>query len=835
MRNVKAQQYVRTNQFEIEARLDGLVEKFQVLDRDDIAEVLQSRRSELSRFRNKWTPEFLSLLLELSDRPAEKTQVEDLDGVQQPATISPELTWEEILADDPLTDEDLWKNVSFSPDSSEDEAHIPSTSARKRKQSPQKRHLHIEASSERPSGILPVEVALLDSVKQSQFWLRESEASESTITDSGRQVISEYQAISEVKHMLQSLPTSLFASVGQNIVVVGKFSITQVSPAEFDAVLKTFARTGSWLRQLKAYACQKTASPVSQTFRNAIRERFTGFYKELNGHEGFGTDSGVDVLISLQQLSVQIEELTRPLSWLYRTTSQLSSSQRPFDYLEITYSHTCNAQALGEERMFQGLAEIFFQCLRTYLKPLRLWMEEGELQDSDDGSFITKSTEDIELARLWHDLYSIRLDSNGRPLAPSFFHPSGISILNAGKSIVFLRRLGVNSSLESSAEEPNLDFESVCGDRDLWKLLPFPEMLASSLDRWIQSKCGLASSILRQYLFTECRLEHHLESLAYIYLSRDGALFQEFADQIFQRLDSAKLQWNDRFLLTELAQRVFASYIDSADISVKTGPMHRNTRSLKALSHIDIEVSLPWPILNIVQRSSLEIYRQVFRLLLQIYRAKYLLRLENAMIRHFGADKATVNLKQRLTWFADNMQTYILETVMTPALLRLREEISYSKEVDSLVNAHRRFILSIESQCLLTKNLKPIYDSLISLLNFAVQYSDFRARYLRSRDDGSILDDRSRRTRRKATELQEQKQEAEDHSDYSDEETQSTPETNDALYSNAKYEEQLAETNQQFSQLCNFAVAGLRGVSRAGGEVCWEMLSERLEWGLLPS
>jgi len=761
--------------------------------------------------------------------------VEGLDGVQQPATISPELTWEEILAEDPLTDEELWKDVSFAPGSSEDESHIVSSPARKRKQSPQKRHLHIEASSERPSGILPVEVALLDSVKQSQFWLRESEDSESSITDSGRQIISEYQAISEVKHMLQSLPTSLFTSIGQKIVVVDKFSVTQVSPAEFDAVLKTFATTGSWLRQLKEYAQQKTASPVSQTFRNAIKEKFTCFYEEINGHEELGTESSVDLLISMQQLSVQVEELTRPLSWLYRITSRLSSSQRPFDYLEITYSHTCNAQALGEGRMFQDLAETFFKCLRTYLKPLRLWMEEGKLQDSDDGSFITKSTEDVELARLWHDLYSIRLDSKGRPLAPSFFHPAGISILNAGKSIVFLRRLGVNSNLESSIEEPNLDFQSVCSDRDLWNLLPFPEMLANSLDRWIQSKCGSATSILRQYILTECRLEHHLESLAYVYLSRDGVLFQEFADQIFQKLDTAKLQWNDRFLLTELAQRIFASYIDSADISVKTGPIHRNRRSVEALSHINIDVSLPWPILNIVQRSSLDIYRKVFQLLLQIYRAKYLLRLENAMIRHFGADKATVNLKQRLTWFADNMQTYVLETVMTPALLRLQEEISHSKEVDALVDAHRRFILGIESRCLLTKNLKPIYDSLISLLSLAVQYSDFRARYLRSCDDGSILDERSRRTRRKAAEVQKQRQEAEDHSDDSDEETQSAPEADDAPYSKAKYEERLAETSQQFSQLCNFAVAGLRGVSRAGGEVCWEMLSERLEWGLLPS
>ena len=53
--------------------------------------------------------------------------------------------------------------------------------------------------------------------------------------------------------------------------------------------------------------------------------------------------------------------------------------------------------------------------------------------------------------------------------------------------------------------------------------------------------------------------------------------------------------------------------------------------------------------------------------------------------------------------------------------------------------------------------------------------------------------------------------------------------------SDESYEERLQKIEEQFGQLLHFTIAGLRGVSRAGGELAWEMLAERLEWGIRPS
>lgn len=111
----------RVNQFEITARLEGLEEKWRILNNDPLAEALHLRRAELSVTSNKWTPEILSLLLQLSDRPRNHSNIVDLVPPKlEPPSAS--LTWADIVAEDPLDDrEGIWKNVDFTANDSDDE------------------------------------------------------------------------------------------------------------------------------------------------------------------------------------------------------------------------------------------------------------------------------------------------------------------------------------------------------------------------------------------------------------------------------------------------------------------------------------------------------------------------------------------------------------------------------------------------------------------------------------------------------------------------------------------------------------------------------------------
>jgi gamma-tubulin complex component 5 len=230
----------------------------------------------------------------------------------------------------------------------------------------------------------------------------------------------------------------------------------------------------------------------------------------------------------------------------------------------------------------------------------------------------------------------------------------------------------------------------------------------------------------------------------------------------------------------------------------------------------------------------LEAYQRIFTLLLQIYRAKYLLRQENAMIRHFGADKVTVSLKQCLTWFVDNLQSYVLEVVLLPAIHHLRKQIARAEDVDALLQAHESFTDKIQAQCLLTKNVKPIHDSLVSLLDLTVQYSNARTKHLRLLDMASILKERTIR-RKNPTHTHKRQQQHDSDSNESSQGSDTSDDDEDNANSetgSASYDDQLAVISKSFIDLCNFTIAGLRGISRTTGETCWEMLAERMEWGM---
>lgn len=840
LRNVKAQQYVRTNQFEVESRLNGLIEKFQVLNRDDLADALQARLTELSNIRNKWTPEILHLLLELSDRPVEKTELEDLYQLEQHVTTTPELTWADIIADDPLTDEELWRDVSFSPGSSEDEIVLVSSPSRRTKRSPQKPISDQHDQPNLKAAIVPIDIGQLDVMKCSQFW-RSTHPQECIDVRLGMgSTVSEIQVTRECILMLRGLPTILFMIKGSKVSFSGRYQLPDIQPSTFEHAMSSFARIGSQLLHLRLWLKKSRKEVLLQAFQASLGSRIRQYDKKLTEIESRLVAPDRPVTVSILSILEDVKALARPLLRLEEIVRMLSDSDRSFLYLELLYETICNTQAVGQFDLFEPMKGIFFEDLEVYLKPVRLWMEQGELIGSDSSFFIARS-DDENLAHSWHGYYFCRTGDDDRILAPSFLHPAGRSILNAGKSIVFLRKIGYTGNLVNSTNEPRLDKSTPSGNIDEFNMIAFSEAFSASFDSWIRSKYGPASSILTQRLRRDCGLERYLDSLALIYLSRDGVLFQEFADQVFQRLDrwlgawntSCRTAWNDCFLLTELIQRVFASHMDAKGLSITINPVKFNRQSVKPLSSIEIGINIPWPISEIIPYVSLQLYRRVFTLLLQIYRAKYLLRQENAMIRHFGSDKTTVSLKQRLTWFVDNLQTYVLEVVLLPAMDRLRRHTAQAEDLDALLQAHESFTDKIQTQCLLTKNVKPIHESLISVLDLAVQYSNTRTRHLYSLDITSILKERTKH--RKGPEARHTPKHQQQHDSDSNESSEGPDTTDDEANDDgpetrsSSYQDQLATMSRTFTDLCNFTVAGLRGISRTAGETCWEILAERLE------
>jgi gamma-tubulin complex component 5 len=591
LRTIKTQQYVRTNQFEVDASVLGLIEKFSVLNREDLAEALKARVEEVAKVsRSKWTPEILSLFLNLSDRPVEKSNVEALELLRPPTPPESPLTWDEIVADDPLSG-DIWDEVSYSAGSSEDDdaALSRSTGPSKKTSTPSKPKLHEDSDGDEKNAIFVTSIGrILDKLEQSQFWKAPA--------GTGTQTISELQTVREVILMLRGLPTSLFGLDTRHSIIFysADISLVDVSNSSLNDTLQSLASIGSDLFRLRSWIHRPQTTPLLQAFHFSVASRLRDFDKDLAEIERGTAAPSVPITVSLMKLHQTIRLQSRSLLHLVSLVDRVPSKGSGFACLELLYDEISLLQASGDLDSYEVLARIFFECLKIYLRPVRRWIEAGELADQDDSFFVTAAETDCPLSALWWNRYILRMTADGQLYAPKFLESAGRKILNAGKSIVFLRELSLLYKVPPTLTEPLLEFDDISAKDSLLSLAPFSELFGVALDDWVRSKYGPASSILCQQLFSHCSLGLYMDALEHIYFSKDGIRFQSFADELFQRMDDRQKVWNDRFLLSELARGIFGDLpgIEEGRIGVRTLQAKRHEGSVKVLSTIVIDLSV---------------------------------------------------------------------------------------------------------------------------------------------------------------------------------------------------------------------------------------------------
>jgi gamma-tubulin complex component 5 len=196
-------------------------------------------------------------------------------------------------------------------------------------------------------------------------------------------------------------------------------------------------------------------------------------------------------------------------------------------------------------------------------------------------------------------------------------------------------------------------------------------------------------------------------------------------------------------------------------------------------------------------------------------------------------------LKQELQCFVDSLLSHVVNTIIKPGCERMLEKMSRASDIDQMTAVHDAFIYTIQTQCLLTKNLAPISQAIISLLDHGARFADLRRQMsgrsnssselskaqkrIKSRGRSSV---RLNRNRRGETSLSSD-EEPEDN----DEDPDYDADTEKLSGNEGSYEEKLGRTKEEVTRLRTFIVTGLRGISRAGGEPTWEMLAEQLDWG----
>ncbi|RPB02843.1 hypothetical protein L873DRAFT_1833953 [Choiromyces venosus 120613-1] len=893
--NFRGYKFGRTNQFDVTSKLDGLEEKFRVFNRDDLADALRSRLDELPSLTSGFTPELLSLFLSLSDRPLQNSEISDLELLVRPDAPK-ELTWEDIIADDPLEGE-IWKDVDFGAESSDEWSDDGYARPRSRdefveglKHETEDRRRGIRGTRDgdadyKVSGIEGFTVQGdekgLGLLKKAQYWSekvlpveREVDVSLASGGVDDISLMSELQAMREVIFMLLGYPCLLFHTKPNDTTILvdiddttKRFALSHASLPTFRAILGWYADKGTKINVIRTFTRSKTSTmnfSERQTFVACVEDKLAILDQHLVRLEELLLvgNNGLDQIVSLLALQGELEPFLTPFELLSDIivklpTTGMSLADLALQHLESLFQLACKLQSIGDQISFKFITDIFFACLQTYLRPIHQWMESGELCKGDEVFLIskTRSDEEVELGGLWSDQYSLRTDDSGALKAPVFVHAAATRIFITGKSVVFLKRLlehGIPSSTLSVQSQPvvggggaDINLSTVCQNGEY--LAPFSDMFAAAFDKWINDRHHSVSSRLRDMLYQACGLWKSLDAIEYIYLCKNGHLFDTFSQALFEKVDKGMQTWSDRFLLTELLQGIYGGVacVEPGRMRMRarmegTKSLRERRRTVKMWKGLELNYALPWPIMNVIRKESFEVYNSIFTFLLQIRRAKYMLERLTLLKEDFrtlgesGEGAAYYSLKHRLLWFANIVYYYLTDLVITPQTTLMHKDLSRALHVDGMIQVHNTYIQKIKEQCLLGTKLSPIHQAITSLLDIAILFSDAHLAHstaLKTLDapNTSIHDisvfisshtPHSRRHRSHSLSSSDGEEEEEDNFEAAE---------TYISFENGAYARQIGHMSERFGTLLGFVRAGLRGVARAGVMPHLEGLAEDLE------
>lgn len=850
LRTLASSQSSRINQFEITARLEGLEEKWVIYNNDALGDALHVRRAELSVTSNRWTPENLALLLQLSDRPTDHPNLADLALLKLP--LAPPA---DIVAEDPLVDLDgIWNNVDFAADTSDDDERTESVHSGPSVLTPgssvpgQTVEACIETLTESAPNIS------LREIQNAQFWNSQEDVMFGltcvTSKEDGdrklRSNLSELQAGREVIFALLGLPTSIFSEESEGQISVSRADFLEhASQESLNDLLQGFAAMASKLLSIRHWVEKDVSIQLEQTFQAALASRLETVDRALTAIQTKMLSDDAPAATSLMKLYDETSNISRLLVQVHDILLELdihSDVDKPFRILECLFDMTCVKQGVGDAEAYEYMADLFFDCFRTYLKPIRLWMENGQLTGRDGIIFIERNEKKVHLNSLWKDQYHLIKDSNGGLHAPRFLHVAAKKIFNTGKSVDFSRRLGwMNHSLEQDPpEEVTMTYDSVCLPLGIDPFSPFAELFDMALNRWITRLHRASLSELRTQLEARGSLQSSLDALEYIYFA-NRASSSHVNNRIFEKIDRGNHQWNDGFTMTELRAAFKSIPSDRLQISPRPATQQGISvarRSMSALEDVRVSYKLPWPVANVIRTDSIEVYQRIFIFLTQLQRAKYLLQRQKLAATGHATDERPFSqfymLRHRLLWMTNTILTYMNDMVLSVATDDMRIAMDRAEDVDSMIAIHQAYISKLEDQCLLLKEHTSIRQAITSLLDLTVLFSDVQAsRDTRKLSSGSESRFAERKDNIKAAIHSKPKKATNPASDDEDSDFDSSESDSDsAFHAEPPNVGKLKQMLDTFRNLHSIVTAAVGGLSKADSAPSWEMLANNLAMGL---
>jgi gamma-tubulin complex component 5 len=833
MRRVKNHNFGRTNQFDVIERLAGLEEKFQVLNLDDLAANIFSRRAELRREYEEgvtWVPDALDLLLRLSHEPAKHGRVEQLEKIRFTSAIPH--TWEDLDSGN-LFDRKgpLWEVPHYSDFSSEDEDEDIATSDSVNPPSSSKQNAShkVDASTviDLPAETLSV------SLDSAQFW----HAAGRSIT------ISETQAVREVLFSFGGFPTSILCRRGQVIEPDQRYRIQHLDATTCMALLSQAASIATDIHALRTWLQTSQITSVMQLVQSEIGEVLAAFDRAVSSeHHAILHQATLSGTVSMLQILQRFQQASFPL----QAVSFVISQPEPNDSISaLTAMHNKLDIAHSSYNLvdLQTLLPIFLSALTLYAKRVDVWLQAGRIQ-SGEKFFIHKyDAEAPEKRDLWDGWFC--MPPNHAALVPSFLKPFVIDIFTIGKTAAFLELLGSSLAEDDVAylgiaaaalEAANLAVNSP---------LPFSATFDMTVQRHLATILSSCTSSLKHILETTCGLTMLLDAFDYVYLAKDGVILDTIETKMFDQIDSCVETWNDRFVLsdtlTEAYHRIKCVDVDAVTIQAthtSSRTMESRRRSVKILAAVSISYHISWPLANIISSASMLSYQRVALTLSQTRRALYLLDrrayfyVQQMLTKSDPPSHAKVTrlVYWQLSLFVKIFYAHLTDCVVQPLTESLRKQFQNPStgSLDSMIAVHKHYISALEHACLSSKRIKPLRESMIAMLDLCIRFTDLiisaatntdllpssRDENERDIEASSFISAQSRRRHRRRRNMVSQQDDSSSPSE-NDDDGMGEGYSTFILDEGTSFIQEILKIQADFKRYLDFLVAGLKAVARA--------------------
>ncbi|KAG4306572.1 hypothetical protein PORY_000560 [Pneumocystis oryctolagi] len=642
IRMIKELSFPAANQFEIKRSCYGLVEKFDIVSKEDHSAILKRLFNKLfENDDNGLVIDVLSLILSLSDNPFQKKYLFYEKHTEKPSEIEKVCEIDDI----PYVGEH-WKVFNlYENDDDDDGDDITLESSLEKSQ-------EIEENTIKtiPLESISINDQELDSIEDAQYW-----RSISCQNDVKRityrlnygsdvlTVLNEINVVREIIFMMQGNETVLFLRNRDDIKINNHFAMSQISHTMFLSSLEWFLERGLLLNKIRNF--------VSNSYKNCLENAFVSCVDDFLGSLDFflsycqtlNNDLEHNRTLTMLYFQDILDKILDPYIVLSDIISRIDGATfktNICDFLNMLF-YKAKFYFVFDKQTFLLITAILSSLLETYLKPLELWFSRGELLDFQ-GFFIVKSTLKPN-DRLWLSEYQLSLASDGTLLIPDLLKRISQKSLLIGRLKKILMLIFSESKITFRDINENI-FQKLKSDYDARLKLfsakindiflldslfyEIPTILKESFEYdylsyiydWIDENYHTSMKDVLHALFYNVGLEKHLNAMFEIYCMYNNCYIIDFINSIFEKMDQEK-KWCDKYVLQDLVEN--SMKCSTIDLDLITIKVQKDLKNGNISNCFYIYYKLPLPLSLIIDSSSQFAYYKIFDFMFQLLKNRH--------------------------------------------------------------------------------------------------------------------------------------------------------------------------------------------------------------------